>query len=212
MAGKGRARLIENERALHASIIEMNAVLALLALGSFQLRADDPLLIKERNLTCADWAKVANHYIAIGEDKAVADLIERSSSQPPRFAISNKHACHIARLIYSPKPDETLRPPRLGHLYSTSAIDNPNDWSRFPFAYQNGVIFLLGDRYQLAGEPEQAADYLAYVKANGTFRKLAYPVPTAKQAEAALEKLIDSAAAKESKLSGSFLRMQIEYR
>lgn len=190
----------------------MTAAIALLALASLQLRAEDPILLKERNLTSADWARVANHYIALGEERAVADLIDRSSPKPVRFAISNKHALHIARLFYNPKPEGKLRPPTLGRLSALGEDVAYEAWPCFPFAYQNGVIFLFGDRYQFEGVPETAKEYLAYLKANGTFRRLAYPVPTRKQAEAALEKLLALPQVRNHRFDRNFLTRQTDYR
>lgn len=190
----------------------MTTALALLAVAAFQAPAASNVMLKERNLSCADWARVANYYVELGEEKAAADLIERTSPNPKKFAISNTHACHIARLIYEAKSGQPLRPPRLGAATLADGTSSGYEgWPCFPFAYQNGAWFLIADGYQLAGLQETVGNYLAYLKKEGRFRKILYPVPTAKQAEAAYERLVLDKRWQARTLNRNFLKRQTVY-
>lgn len=188
----------------------MTSVIALFAVTAFQSPATASVMLKERNLSCADWAKVANHYIALGEQKAIEDLADRTSSNPTRFAISNTHACHIARLLYWPKPKEELRPPKLGAAAIVDGTRDPSGWPQFPFAFQNGVWFLIARDYQTTEPQEKAKAYLDYLKENGVFRKVPYAVPSRKQAEAAYSRLLDSPSWK-GRLDAEFLFRQTQF-
>lgn len=147
--------------------------------------AEDPAVRKDRGLNCAEWAKTANHYLRLGEEKAVAELLDRSGPNPTKFAIRPNHACYILRLLYDAKKDGKLRGPMLGAL--AGGPKNPENWPRFPFAVHAGVIFLFGEDYQIAGVAETPALYAAYLHENGVFRTQFYSVPTGKEANRALD-------------------------
>ncbi|MCB8931991.1 MAG: hypothetical protein M9921_01925 [Fimbriimonadaceae bacterium] len=183
-----------------------------------QVPDDPPLLRKEANLTCADWANVANHYIAIGERKAVEELLDRTSDKPSRFAISNAHAARLCRLLYMPHPGNELRGPRVYDSWLPDGSTALDRWPEFPFAEQDGVWFWVGSRSPAGttGTEEPVGDYVRYCEAHGVFRSQPLMVPSTAQAMKALEALLksdrwDPKYGQRWKASAWFLRGQTEY-
>jgi hypothetical protein len=179
--------------------------------------AEDPVLRKDRDLNCAEWAKTANHYLRLGQEKAVAELLDRSGPKPTKFAIRPNHACHILRLLFDPKKGETLRQPLLGGLPGgLPAGPTPSErWPEFPFAVHAGVIFMFGEDYVLAGVAETPEGYVKYLQERGEFRTRFYSVPTGKEASRALDLFVRTARWREE-FGGStqmeeLLRAQTKY-
>lgn len=177
--------------------------------------AEDPVLHKDRDLNCAEWAVTANHYLRLGEEKAIAELLDRSGPKPTLFAISPKHASHILRLLYDPKPGKTLRRPLLGDWDGLGRAIEAEPWPEFPFVIHAGVIFQLVDSYMVMGEAETPKSYADYLKENGVFRTQQYAAPSSKKAKEALDLLVRSSrwrrAFGDSTQEAARLRRQTEY-
>lgn len=146
--------------------------------------------------TCRDWAEMANEYIAMGEEKASAALIERS--QRPKVEGQrvnyNTRTALIARLIFEPK-DKTLRRPGIPIPFPIK------EGTKLPFMEQDGVFFLMPEKSSegsMVG-PEPTVFYVHYLRENAQFRKQPYKVPTWDQAKAALQKLYNSPEGKNAK-------------
>ncbi len=150
----------------------------------------DRLLLVE-TLSCADWTQLANDYMSMGQDRAVAGLIERSNRvrETGETINFNTRTCLMARLIFEPKGKEPLRAPMLGGLPLPRHSMPLSDWPQYPFVKVGDMPFLLSESYILGGAAEACKDYLAYCMKNGKFRTQLYSVPTTDEAKVALKKL-----------------------
>lgn len=152
--------------------------------------AGDRLLLVD-TLACQDWASLANSYIAMGEEKAMAGLIERSKrTQNGGDRINfNTRTCLMARLLFEPKGSEPLRGPRIGAFMLPNQSMPLKDWPTYPFVIQDGVAFLMSESLAGTGIPESCTQYITYLQKEGRFRTKEYLVPSKEQAEAALTAL-----------------------
>ena len=140
--------------------------------------------------TCFDLAIVANHFIGLGKDGAIAELtrIWRHGKDDPPVVDMHEQIAWVCRLVFVPRPGEVVRRPLFGSQGQT--LDNLRDveWPYYPLAESEGVFFLLAEGYSSAGSLEDPIDYLSFCSANGVFRERLLEVPT----ERALEHLFAS--------------------
>jgi hypothetical protein len=73
----------------------------------------------------------------------------------------------IARLLYPPKPNDSIPEPALG-MPDVSA--QPHTLPLFPLALQNDIPFCTVSGYLLGGVPEDALEYLSLCRHHGVFR------------------------------------------
>ena len=165
---------------------------ALLALAMPSSVGDRLLIIRTLNST--DWAQIANDYMAKGEEKACAELIEKSQRKfdPAHPIDPNVRASFVVRLIFQPRAKTPLRPPGLGGLPLPEKSMPLRSWPLYPFFQTRGVLFLMWEGYVLAGLPEPCSSYIAYCKKEGKFRKAPYNVPSAGQTNLALTAFLKS--------------------
>ncbi|MBS1723235.1 MAG: hypothetical protein JSS66_09820 [Armatimonadetes bacterium] len=166
---------------------------ALLLIATAQ---DDPIaaVFTKKSVTCRSLAEAANAYIAMGEEKAAADLVRRGDGGQkldymPRF--SSVRACHLCRILFVGKGGP-LRPPKLGVIRLPRFTMPLSKWPEFPMVQQNDVWFELGNAYLLSGKGESAAQYVDTCRKTGTFRKDPVEIPTEEGARLALKDLIAS--------------------
>ena len=140
----------------------------------------------------------ANALIAAGKETACAELDEAARS---RSDLSNKERindkiCHLCRLVFtSANSSEPLRPPRLGALSGMPYEGlKPPDWPDIPFVIINDVPLSMSLGYAGSGIPERSANYLAYCKANGSFRTKLFARPTSITASNALNQVFSAPA------------------
>jgi len=128
----------------------------------------------------------ANVLIGAGRDDACAALAGVVTEQQKRLRAHigfdqelsedtdriNRKVCYLCRLIFTPSnSSQPLRPPRLGALSGMPYESlKPPDWSDIPFVIINDIPLSMSLGYAGAGRPESAENYLAYCKANGSFR------------------------------------------
>jgi len=185
-------------------------LIALVVLASAtRLAAKTPDLPLPLNPTCFDLARVANKFIALGEEGAVKEL-ERlcettKESKDPLYEYEvAQQVSTICRIIFKPKEGTPMRGPYLG-----GAMNLPHesmdlkDWPLFPLAESDGVYFMLVSGYILAGMAETGREYLDYCRSAGTFRTTPVIIPTEKIAQHALDNLLSSAAWKKIKWKDS---------
>lgn len=152
----------------------------------------DRLLLVE-TLNCQDWAQLANSYIAMGEEKAVEGLVERSRRPGSGLPIDcNVRTTLMARLLFVPNGKAPLRTPMLGALTLPYRSMPNQDWPLYPFVKQNEVVFLLSEAYALGGRAESCQEYIEYCQKNGHFRTQPYKVPSFDEAKKALKSLYAS--------------------
>jgi hypothetical protein len=145
-------------------------------------------------VTCQMWAETANTYITMGSERApeqVMNLVERPTEGQRHFTMARRY--EMLRLLYDPKPGQTLRFAQIGALLAVPTLSmRGSSWPEMPFIMQDGVIFVASEGYTLAGVPESWTNYAAYLKENGVFRTQLYKVPTHRQANAAFHQLLVS--------------------
>ena len=133
-------------------------------------------------------ARSANALIAMGETDAY-DVLRSYASETPRDTwhamLRADRIALLCRALYEGCP----RSPAYGGMLTPLQSADPADWPRFPLALSDDVMLLLANGRFLAGVPESSMSYLEYCKANGTFRKKPYAVPTKEEASAALNAL-----------------------
>ncbi len=181
-------------------------ILLFLAIGGVSLAKDAPVtLLLPEHPTSRELAVAANRYIALGEERAVQELKEacekgRKSYQPHHvdFDLSEQIGW-LCRLLYTPKPGQTLRAPGFGSLRLPFNTMPPADWPLMPLAESEGVFFILAQGYMIAGVPEDPVHYVEYCAQSGSFRREALCVPTSDEAKRALSALLASPAWKQIK-------------
>jgi hypothetical protein len=181
-------------------------ILIFLTLGVAALAKDAPAaLLLPEHPTSRELAVSANRYIALGEERAVLELKEacekgRKPYQPHHVDFNlSEQIGWLCRLLYTPKPGQTLRAPGFGALMLPFNTMPPADWPLMPLAESKGVFFILAQSYTIAGVPEDPVHYLEYCAQSGSFRREALRVPTPNEAERALSALLASPAWKQIK-------------
>src|SRR5262245_17297852 len=120
------------------SLLVVVALAALLLVSPPHVQGDDFVrlkLLSEREFGPDVLARSANELIALGEDKAVKLLIESSGEMEPEPTTGidkNERVGWLCRLVFEPKNDEPLRPPRFGRLSLPYESMRISDWPQFP--------------------------------------------------------------------------------
>ena len=165
------------------------------------------------NPNCFELAALGNHFIAMGEEGAVAEITriwDAARVRPPaegaawnKMKFTQYEIGWICRLIFISKQEVALRPPLYGALSFLPPSFSSKDWPFSPLAESGGVFFLLSGGYALAGHAEDPLDYLAYCRANGRIRNELLLIPTEEQASQALDRIVNSDAWKKAKWKDS---------
>lgn len=165
-----------------------------------------PQLLRVKEFNSATLARAANHYISLGEARAIKELklleedIVVSASR--RFQ-RNERIGWVCRIIFQGPKDLPLRPPAYGGL-SLPRLTMPLDrWPLYPVAESKGVHFVLSEGYTLAGVAERASDYVDYCSTKGAFRTTKLKVPSREDALHAFDALENSQRWKDLKWKDS---------
>jgi hypothetical protein len=149
-----------------------------------------PELVPEHP-TCFELASAANRFIELGENGTIAELTRQWStirSDVAEESSTREQIGWICRLVFTPKLGKALRQPYFGGLaWVPFHSIRYSEWPLFPLVESDGVFFLLGEGYVLAGQAEDPLDYLSYCRANGVFRAKIIPIPSEEKAKHALE-------------------------
>jgi hypothetical protein len=133
-----------------------------------------------------------NHFVALGEDAAVEELMALSARREVIDPLGRSINLHerigwVCRVLFAPKGQKSLRPPLYGRLvrlpYDTMA--QLESWPLFPLALSGSTYFVLSDSSQgfaIGGFPEPAQHYITYCREIGTFRRKPVKVPGREQA------------------------------
>lgn len=160
----------------------LTALCSLFVISVAQANETVPDLFTKKELNTSTLAQAANHYIEMGEIRAIKSL----------KALGEEHAVCIGwvcRIIFQGKDGKPLRQPMYGGLslpYLTMPLER---WPLYPVAESDGVFFVLSEGYMLAGVAERASDYIDYCSANGDFRKTKVKIPTHDEAVGAFDSL-----------------------
>jgi hypothetical protein len=143
----------------------------------------------------------ANTLIRAGKGAACVALESFANARRERDI--NEKVCLLCRLVFTrTNSSEFLEAPRLGmSQFLPYESLKPPEWPDMPFAIINDVPLSVNLGYAGSGIMEQGEQYLAYCKANGTFRTQPFPEATSLTASNALNRLFNSAAWKALKWS-----------
>jgi hypothetical protein len=171
--------------------------LLICALTATSQPVETPKLFRERSLNCTTLAEAVNHYVALGEEAAIAALEGLATDRRTDFDRGhdiNERIGWVSRILFLPKAAEPLRAPRCGGLglpWRTMPLER---WPLYPVAASGGCYFVLSEGYMLAGVAETPMNYLRFCRENGTFRKQPVPIPTRAEALKAVAALRETEA------------------
>jgi hypothetical protein len=173
----------------------------LLVCAAFRFsQAEVPQLFRDHSFTAAILAQAANHFVALGETAATRELTALVSDHDFKrdnigkgFSVPERVGW-VCRILFQPKANQPLRPPMYGGLGLPFNTMPPTRWPLYPVAASGHSFFVLSEGYMLAGLPEDPKRYLAYCRAEGTFREQRIPVPTRAEAQKDVSALRQSPA------------------
>ena len=144
-----------------------------------------PKFMTEKDFTCAMFAEAINHYVDMGEAKAIAALKSYADAKPRVEAEDQTHRrmAFICRVLFEPKEKAPLRPPAFGGLTDLPNNSMPLEkWPLYPIVHAGDSYFVLAEGYSLDGKAERTIAYIEYCCVEGKFRKNRVPVPNRAQA------------------------------
>jgi hypothetical protein len=148
------------------------------------LGAKLPRFLREDEFSCAIYAEAVNHFVDMGEEKAIAAMKVLANLKEP--GIADREEVRLAftcRVLFEPTAKSPLREPLFGQLGHLPPVRMPPEqWPLFPIVHVGSSYFVLGEGYSLAGLAEPSIDYINYCCANGRFRRERVPLPTKAQA------------------------------
>ena len=173
----------------------LNVLWVLLAVTSAQANDVVPDLFTKEQFNAATMAQAANHYIGLGEVKAIEAL--KALEEDHVAAIdeginTNERIGWICRIIFLGKEGKPLRQPQYGGLrlpYLTMPLER---WPLYPIAQSDQVFFVLSEGYVLGGLAERASKYIDYCSTTGSFRTTQVKVPLHEDAIKAFNTLRES--------------------
>jgi hypothetical protein len=168
---------------LHAAIFAVILFLTNVSICT----ADVPALFRQQAFNAATLAMAVNHFVAIGEDATVKELdtlAAKGDVVHRNGGIFNIHERigWVCRVLFAPKGQKPLRPPRYGALALPYASMPLERWSLFPLVLSGDTHFVLSEGYSVFGHAEPAEHYVSYCRENGIFRRTPVQVPTREQA------------------------------
>ena len=185
---------------------------ALLVLSPFALRGapldSSTVPLTEETYNPQAMIITANQLIALGKDRAVANLLQYADDPPAgkedwlAHEARAKYVAWLCLLLFDPPPESGLPMPFFGgpDFPNTGAppwnralgwVNSPA-WPRFPLVLSRGVPLLLVQGYMLAGAVGPISSFVHDCAARSSFRTVPYPVPTQEDAERALIDLVGS--------------------
>jgi hypothetical protein len=157
--------------------------------GLRSAHGNPPRLFSERSFNAATLAEAVNHYVALGEEAAVKELLSLGQPDDTLGSIDvNERIGWVCRILFEPKGDAPLRPPMFGGLSLPCRTMPLTRWPLYPVVLSGSSYFVLSEGYMLAGEAEPLMNYIGYCRREGVFRSAKIVVPTRRQvlADAAL--------------------------
>jgi hypothetical protein len=157
-------------------------VLAVLSCLSFgMIHAEVPELFRQKAFTAATLATAVNHFVELGENDAVRELIDlaprwKADGRPERVA-------WMCRILFSPNGQTPLRQPAYGSLNLPYLSMPLAHWPLYPIAAAGQSYFVLSEGYALGGIPGNPVHFLEYCRQAGVFRTHPIPVPTRAEAQ-----------------------------
>ena len=173
----------------------MKHLIILIVLLALQVAGGEtPRLFKQKKFTAAIFAEAVNHFVALGEEASVKELlsmeVDDSDFHTNHWSV-NERIGWMCRVLFEAKTDEALHRPAFGALWNLPPMP-AKDWPLFPVALSGSTYFVLSEGYSLAGVPDRPKFYIEYCRKSGVFRTKPVVVPTGKQAVKDAEALHES--------------------
>jgi len=183
----------------------LTLIASIILISATQLAAQTPSvqtpdLPLPTNPTCFDLARVANKFIALGEEGTVKELerLCKASDQDPFSGWDmDEQVTTLCRIIFKPKEGMKMRGPDSGGLLFGMPLQSmkQEDWPLYPLAESDGVFLMLPRGDIICGlMPESGRQYLDYCRSAGVFRTTPLIIPTEETAQRALNNLVSSPA------------------
>jgi hypothetical protein len=146
-----------------------------------------PRLFRQKEVDAAMFAEAVNHFVYIGEDAAVRELVGLASSNTDLtdFKMSkgevwstNERIGWMCRVLFESKEGYPLRSPMFGGLMLPQRTMPLGNWPHYPVAKSGSSCFVLSEGYMLGGVAEPAEDYVLFCRQNGVFRTKRIAVPS----------------------------------
>lgn len=153
----GCADPIANDQVQGRAVEQRQDPPALKKLDGDKSLAKLPKFLREKQINCAAFADAVNHYVDMGEAKAIESLKALAGSKPQghmpdRVEVRMAFTC---RVLFESKGKEPLRAPGFGGLinlpYNTMPLEN---WPLYPVVCTGSSYFVLSEAYVLGGVPE----------------------------------------------------------
>jgi hypothetical protein len=125
----------------------------------------------------------------MGREAACQELLKAASQVPTRE--QDEQIIILCRMLFTKRADSEFRRPMIGGAFFFGATDY-SDWSLEPIEVVDGVPFKIVRGYVLGGFPEPASSYLNYCMTACDWNRTAFREATAKELQAALDKLLSS--------------------
>jgi hypothetical protein len=157
------------------------------------VRASESFALPE-NATCADLAILANRFVDMGRDRAIAEL-EKLSDGPNGeggFGASRQLADRLCAILFAYGNDSHRRFLTGGFFMLPFLTMRRDDWPYYPLAESDGVFFALADGEVLAGFRFGLKYDFDSQGSKIVFRKDHLKVPSPQDASLALDRLIGS--------------------
>jgi hypothetical protein len=97
---------------------------------------NSPALFRDETVNCVTLAQAVNHFVALGEDAAVAEFesLLAGHNSPKQWPKIRDRVAWICRIVFEPKADKPLRPPFFGELLLPTSSMPAEDWPLWPLA------------------------------------------------------------------------------
>ncbi|MEZ0257131.1 MAG: hypothetical protein ACAI37_17745 [Chthoniobacter sp.] len=140
-----------------------------------------PELFRSPEVNPIIFAEAVNHFVAMGEKRAVSELMNYDSER----------VCWVCRLLFfSRKGKPLLDMPKTNGPWKAPYNEIPDfDFPWFPVATVGHSSFVLVKATEFGGIKEPVKTFLARYEATGVFRTKPIPVPTRAEVQADAEQL-----------------------
>jgi len=163
---------------------------------SERLSPNLPGLFRDSEINCASFAEAVNHFVAMGQERAIESLRDLVAHKPQGTMwdkLEYRTAC-VCRVLFEPKRGEAPRLPGCicwGIVPWTSM--RSEKWPLLPVIQSGSSFFVIKQCGVFTGLMEPSTSYLCYCFAHGDFRQIPVPMPNRPQARQDLEALRESA-------------------
>ncbi len=133
---------------------------------------DLPRLLTSSDYTPADLATAANHFIKMGPEKAIHEMnrIAMDKKDGDGGFSRQERLLWICRLVFVPKENSGIGPPRLGSGAGPPKSMPLKHWPLYPLMRTGKSHFLIGELVIVDRAVESVRIYLQHCQEVGVFR------------------------------------------